>query len=138
MPAVDTNVLLRLLVDDSANKKQCTVVRHWASELKETLHISQTVQVELVWVLKKAYEFPKEKILLVLYALNTNGAFELQNSDIFKKALAYYNLTNIDFSDAIILAEAEVLMVTPLVTFDKKLGKLNHTKLLSTIGNHND
>jgi predicted nucleic-acid-binding protein len=131
MSAVDTNVLLRLLVDDPGNKKQCTIARKWASELEETLYISQIIQVELVWVLKKAYEFPKENILLVLQTLNTNGAFELQRSDIFKSALSYYKLNNVDFSDAIILSEAESSMLTPLVTFDKKLGKLNNTVLLA-------
>ena len=130
MSAVDTNILLRLLVDDSDNKKQCAAARKWAAELGETLYISQIVQVEVVWVLKKAYEFPKENILLVLQTLYANGAFELQHSDIFRKALLYYNLNNIDFSDAIILSEAESSMHTPLVTFDKKLSKLNNTTLL--------
>lgn len=131
MCSVDTNVLLRLLVDDPGNKKQCHTARAWAIKLEETLYISQIVQVELVWVLKKAYEFSKEEILLVLQTLNTNGAFELQQADLFRKALSYYQLGNIDFSDAIILSEAEESRAIPLITFDKKLSKLGNTSFLA-------
>lgn len=129
MQAVDTNVLLRILVDDPDNQKQCLSARQWAENV-ERVYISQVVQVELVWVLKGCYELAREKIIFLLEAIKKNGAFELQRLDSFTKAIHYYQTYTADFADCIILAEAEKAVTHPLATFDKKLAKLPHTTIL--------
>lgn len=132
MNTIDTNVLLRVLIDDLENKQQSELARECVATIKQ-LYITQVVQVEMVWVLKHAYKFLKERIVFILENLALNGAIELQNRKIYLKALAYYTLNNIDFADAIILAEAEELKATPLLTFDKKLSKLENAELVSKV-----
>ena len=127
MKTVDTNILLRILVDDATDRKQLERVRELALTL-EQLYIPQIVQVELVWILKKT--FTKEQIVFTLETLLKNSAYELEKRNIFITALSYYQESNVGFSDCIILAQAEEKAALPLLTFDKKLGKLTNTQLV--------
>ena len=129
MRSIDTNALLRLLVEDPDNKKQCEAIRNLVVT-DEQVYVAQVVQIELVWALQKAYQFSKAHIIFVLELLANNGAFELQRYKKYIKALDYYRKNNVGFSDCIILAEIEEKKAMPLITFDKKLGKLDNTYLL--------
>jgi predicted nucleic-acid-binding protein len=54
MVAIDTNVLLRVLVDDDA--AQATRARRWMTRHEdEGILVDQVVLVELVWVLRARY-----------------------------------------------------------------------------------
>jgi len=81
------------------------------------------VQVETIWVLKRAYDFTKPEWLKVLEHLRDHRAFVLEEADIFRNAVAIYRDRNIDFADALILANSRVQHFTVL-TFDNKLSKL--------------
>jgi predicted nucleic-acid-binding protein len=119
MISVDTNVLIRVLVDDPTNAAQVECARRAVSQY-QTLYISQIVQVETVWVLKSAYGFTKPDILQVLEHWWSNQAFQLENTELFEQALAVYRETAIDFSDALILINSRQHHLS-LLTFDKKL-----------------
>jgi predicted nucleic-acid-binding protein len=127
--AVDTNVLVRVLVDDPGAQKQCNAARQLASD-SAAIYISQIVQVETVWVLESAYRFSREAVTGALTELARNEAFVLQRREVFVEALNQMSLGTVDFSDCMILAEARAENAE-LATFDKKLGKLTGTKLVS-------
>lgn len=61
MIAVDTNVLVRILVDDPGAAPQMQSARALL-EKSEALYVPQIVQVETVWVLESAYGFDKTAI----------------------------------------------------------------------------
>ena len=61
MIALDTNVLVRIFVDDDKAHEQIKIARQVAKK-HEALFVSQTVQVELVWVLDFSYQFQKANI----------------------------------------------------------------------------
>jgi predicted nucleic-acid-binding protein len=119
--AVDTNVLVRVLVDDPGAPKQCEAARKIAGEAG-AVYVPQVVQIETVWVLERTYNVPKRKIVDSLKQLADNAAFVLQRSEIFGTALQDYRAGRADFSDYIILAECRAEGVK-LATFDRKLGK---------------
>lgn len=127
MKTADTNILLRILIDDGTDKRQLERVRELALNFGQ-LYIPQIVQVELVWILKKT--FTKEQILFILETLLKNSAYELEKRNIFIAALSYYQASNVGFSDCLILATAEEKEAVPLITLDKKLGKLANTQLV--------
>lgn len=62
MEAVDTNVLVRILIEDEQQKEQVKKARRFAKKAAN-LFIPQIVQVELVWVLDAAYDLEKEAII---------------------------------------------------------------------------
>jgi predicted nucleic-acid-binding protein len=130
MQAVDTNVLVRILVTDVKQPEQVKLARQFAKKAK-ILFIPQIVQVELVWVLDAAYKLDKSEIIQVLQHLQVNEAFQLQNDAEFSEALQTFQSNNVDFSDCLILAESKKENCT-LTTFDKKFSKLPTVKLLSS------
>lgn len=128
MIAVDTNVLVRILVEDKGQPKQTKQARDLAMRAKH-LFVPQTVLVELSWVLKTAYRFKREVIADVIEkSILDNAAFEIEDEKIIFDALALYRKYNCDFSDVLILLAAHESGHKPLVTFDKKLAKLPGVK----------
>jgi len=125
--AADTNVLVRILVDDPAQPEQVAVARRLAIE-EQRLFIPQIVVIELVWVLQAAYKLDKASIMRVLEHLLHNGAFELQAEDRFLEALGQFKENSCGFSDCLIAAESQAADCT-LITFDKKLSRLPGVKL---------
>ncbi len=73
MISLDTNVLVRIFVDDPGNSEQSAKVRKKVGRYK-TVYVTQVVQVETVWVLSRAYGFSRSDIELVLGNLLNNLA----------------------------------------------------------------
>ena len=128
MQAIDTNVLVRILVTDDKQAEQVKLARQYAKKAKN-LFIPQIVQVELVWVLETAYKLGKPEIVHVLQHLQTNEAFQLQNEVEFSHALQLYQANNVDFSDCLIWVESKKENCT-IATFDKKFSRLPTVKYL--------
>jgi len=125
--AVDTNILIRILVEDPGQTAQTQIAREVAITAKR-VYIPQIVQVETVWVLETAYKFDKASILKLLEHIQANSAFILQNSDTFSEALDIFRKCKADFSDCLILAESHKENMT-LYTFDKRLGRQDGAEL---------
>jgi predicted nucleic-acid-binding protein len=121
MAAADTNVLLRLLLDDDAD--QARAARTF-QRTHAPLFVSHVVLAELAWVLVSAYAFTRERVRgLVEMLLDTDG-ITLQEPNVVRAALDAFRASRADFSDCLILAIAQSAAAGPLVTFDKKLGRL--------------
>lgn len=129
MIAVDTNVLVRYLVDDKTASAQVLLAKNAVNKAKQ-IFVSQLVQAEIVWVLQSAYKFNKKEILYILNGMYEHGAILLQYEKRFFNALRQFTNSNVDFSDCLILEESKQAECR-LITFDKKLGKLDNTKLLA-------
>ena len=94
-------------------------------------YITQIVQIEIIWVLETAYGFDKSSVITALKHIELHTAFKLQKAHIFSSALSLFSVNNADFSDCLILLESKAENYT-LATFDKKLGKLSGTQLISS------
>ncbi len=132
MIAVDTNVLIRILVDDLDHAGQMQAARELASKSGQ-IFIPQIVQVESVWVLRAAYALGKEDIIGVLEHMLHNQALVLQSETCFQEALTTYKSGKADFSDCLIAAESQ-LQATTLFTFDKTLSRLPGVELAGKRG----
>lgn len=129
MIAIDTNVLVRLLVNDETAQTQIDLAKALLKHAKQ-VYIPQIVQVEMVWVLESAYQFDKSAVLRALKHLQQSPVFVLQNKQQFEVALAIFETHTADFSDYIILSgclENEY----QLFTFDKKFSRFKSVTLLS-------
>jgi predicted nucleic-acid-binding protein len=54
MIAIDTNILVRLLINDETAQAQVDLAKDLLKRAKQ-VYISQIVQIEMVWVLETAY-----------------------------------------------------------------------------------
>lgn len=120
MIAIDTNILVKLFIDDG-NIQQIEWVRQLI-ENQDMIYISQIVQVELVWVLETAYELPKIEVIAILQAMKNHTALKLEKFDEFCRALDLFEKSQADFSDYMIFANAQSEHCQ-LWTFDKKLSR---------------
>ncbi|MBI3524385.1 MAG: type II toxin-antitoxin system VapC family toxin [Betaproteobacteria bacterium] len=128
MLAVDTNILVRVLVDDPTAPDQCRAAREAVSVAGE-IYISQIVQIETVWVLAGTYGLSKAALQDALGIIVKHPAFHLQRPEVFRAAFQHYLAGHADFADCMILAESASAGYD-LATFDRKLSKLPGTRLI--------
>ncbi len=129
MIAVDTSVLIRMLVDDPGQPDEVQAARELATRA-EQVFITQVVQTEAVQVLHAAYHLGKKEIIRVLEHLLHNQALVLQGEACFMEALTAYKRNKADFSDCLIAAESKARCHV-LFTFDERLAKLPNARLVT-------
>jgi len=131
MITVDTNVLMRIMIDDPGATAQMLAARDLASKAG-SLFVTQIVQVETVWVLQSAYGFDKAALLNILEDLRHNPAVLLEQRQRFDAALSDYRAGNADFSDCLILAASRE-NGAEVHTFDRRFAKLPGVYRVETI-----
>jgi predicted nucleic-acid-binding protein len=130
--AVDTNVLVRVLTDDDASPEQTRQARQLV-KAAGAVFVPQIVQVELVWVLERAYGLDKSQILAALELLRDSPVYQLQHQARFALAVERFRLGSAGFADSLIVVESEHRQAV-LWTFDRKLGKHQGVQLLVANG----
>lgn len=121
MIGIDTNVLVRVLVDDVNAPEQCQKARALLMQ-QDQVFIHTVVLIETIWVLQRAYDVKKHRVLVLLNQLLLQKILVFESKPLIKEALNLYRTGNFEFSDALILASNDVKQCQ-LYTFDKKLGK---------------
>lgn len=132
MIAIDTNVLIRLLVDDPNEVAQTQLARQLLIEYGAAW-VSSIVLIETVWVLQSRYKLVKEEIIAVIEKLISHPLIQLENAVRVHEALIIYRASNAGFSDCSILNTSKNQSFV-LYTFDKKLSRLQGAKLISDKG----
>jgi predicted nucleic-acid-binding protein len=114
MLAVDTNVVVRYVVGDGGEQFGRAV------DILENndVSIALTVVLELEWVLRDAYEFAREDVLVALQKVFGLPTVTLKDQRIVGKAMKFA-ASGVDFADALHLAQAGECEA--FVTFDKRL-----------------
>ena len=128
MIAIDTNVLVRLLVDDPNETAQTQLVRQLLIEHKE-FWVSSIVLIETIWVLQSRYKLVKEDIIRVIEKLISHPRIQLENAAHVNEALTIFSASNAGFADCLILNNAKHKQMV-LHTFDRKLSRLHGAKLV--------
>ena len=103
MTGLDTNVLVRYLVEDDgkqAHKASACIRAITASE--KSCFISCIVLCELVWVLESAYDYEKREISDVLEKILITKQFEIENKDVVRQAIHDYKAGDGDVADYLI------------------------------------
>lgn len=126
--AVDTNVLIRALVDDDSAPDQCMRARALI-EAATRVRISAVVFHETMWTLSRRFGFSRAELVATGRALLAHPRYELELYELFGDALQILETAAIDFADAAALADAR-RRGTPLHSFDRKLGRLPGAQLL--------
>ena len=126
MRAVDTNVLVRLLVRD--DPKQLAAAEEF---VRAGAWISLLVLMETAWVLDSVYNVERVKLRAAIEMLLDHSDLVVQDADIVAAALTQHGKRpGLDFSDCLILEVARKAGHVPLGTFDRDLGKLTDVQRL--------
>ena len=130
MPGIDTNVLVRYLVNDEPEQAEAARVLLEGLTPDNPGFICREVLVEMVWVLGRAYQFSRSQIAFVLDQLGSTDGLIVEAGDDVAHAATSYSMGGADFSDLMILAAAERAGYRPLYTFDRALGRVDGAALM--------
>jgi predicted nucleic-acid-binding protein len=129
--ALDTNVLVRFLVDDDVD--QAKIAGTLIDRLTDAApgFIGREVLVELVWVLERAYGYQRADIAAAFDGLLSATELLIEDADDIGLALELYRNDGFGFADLMIVAAARRAGAVELVTFDRKAARLPGVRLLS-------
>ncbi len=131
MKGIDTNVLVRYLVQDDA--AQVRAANHFIETVcteEDPGFISHVVLCEITWVLESNYHQARDKIAGVIELLLQVGNIEVMSPDVVWRALEDFRQSNADFADHLVARSHEACGCNTTVTFDKKAAKQTGFTLL--------
>lgn len=116
MRAIDTNVVVRALVDD--DRRQASAVQELIAE--HEVFVPITVILESEWVLRSGYSFAPAEIAAGLRRLGGLPGVNVEDPGEVAQALDWLE-QGMDFADALHLVRAT--RCDTFVTFDRKFAK---------------
>ena len=126
MRAVDTNVLIRLMVRD--DPKQVDAAETFVAQGAWT---SLLVLMETIWVLESVYGLSRLQIGTVIGMLLEHDSITLQHEDAVRRAHAVFERhPSVGFSDCLIVEAARKAGHIPVGTFDKVMSRLDGAQRL--------
>lgn len=131
MIALDTNVLVRFLVQD--DPEQARIANTVFDQLTDVTpgFVSREVLVELVWVLERAYGYLRTDIATALDGLLSALELVIEAADDVGQAVERYRNEGFGFADLMIASAAKRVGASELVTFDRKAARLPDVRLLT-------
>ena len=131
MIAIDTNILVRLFInDDAAQAKRASALFDEYADQDDSLWIADIVLIELVWALDRSYGRSREEIVKALRALAGNATVLIESADCLSPAMALYSEGPPGFADCLLAVKAEHAGCDALRSFDRKMRGLPGVKLL--------
>lgn len=120
MRAIDTNVLVRLVVRDDARQ-----VAAAEAYVAKGAWVSHLVLAEATWVLSAVYALNDALLATTVEGLLQHQNLTIQDAEVVASALERYRERAApEFSDCLNLEIARKAGHVPLGTFDRKLGRL--------------
>ncbi|MBN8555042.1 MAG: type II toxin-antitoxin system VapC family toxin [Deltaproteobacteria bacterium] len=131
MIGLDTNILIRYLIND--DPKQAAVAKKFIETKARTekFFINHIVLCELVWVLLGSYKLSKNQVLDTLEKILSTEEFEVENSQQAWEALSDYRESGADFSDCLIGRINRAAGCSTSISFDKSVKTLKSFEILS-------
>lgn len=130
METFDTNVIVRLLVEDDP-RQSAAALRLWQTALTQGgVFLPKLVLVEAIWVLKVSYQFDRLAIVDVVDALLRTDGVEVEDEELVYASLRDYAAGSADFSDYLILQSARRADALPVHSFDRRFSRHEDVSLI--------
>lgn len=131
MIGIDTNVLLRVLLDDDAAQgARIDALFGSHVQVPGSARIADVVLAEALWTLGSVYGQPKSALVGALGALLAQPAYAFEDRTAVQQALDGYTRGRAGFADCLIVAKNAAAGCTFTATFDRVLRGLPGAKLL--------
>lgn len=127
MIGLDTNVLVRYIVQDDADQAlAATRLIEGRCTERSPGYVSVLVLVELVWVLAGAYRYANSDVARVILQLLRTTEFRIEESDAVWAALREFEGGAASFADYLIAQRNRAAGCTSTFTFDRKAARGRH------------
>ena len=132
--AIDTNVLVRILVQDLTAPDQCAAARRLvadATAADEPLLVTLCALLETEWVLRSRYKIDRRAMASAFIAMLESPGIEFEHDATVEEALYLMDqFSTADFADCLLAARASHLGRSRFVTFDAEAARLPRGELL--------
>jgi len=133
MPGLDTNVLVRWLVEDDDRQTLRAQGLFEAVRVNQTsLFVPVTVMLELEWVLRSRYQFDRATVLGTFNALLETQELQFQEEAALERAVHLYRLGLAEFADCVHAGIGAAAGRAPMWTFDERGARLPGVGCLQT------
>lgn len=136
MIGLDTNVLVRFLVQDEPEQAAAAIALISSLSETEPGFVGREVLVELVWVLERAYDLPRGDIAQALDGLLEARELVVETADRAAIAVDRYRKGGPGFSDQMIALAGQGAGCRETATFDRKAAGLPGMRLLGAVSDH--
>ncbi len=131
MKALDTNILVRFLVQD--DEKQANKVLQLfskAEQLNQSLYVPLLVILEMIWVLQSAYNASRQDIIQAITNLLQMSVLEFENQGALRDFMISANKYSYDLSDILISHSVLSAACETTLTFDIRASQFELFTLL--------
>ena len=129
MIGLDTNVVVRYLVQDEPDQSAMASTVIDALTEKDPGFLSLVTVVELYWVLRRAYKITTARCGELVEGLLDSRELRVDQDSIIRAALTT-SRGGLDFADAVIAELGRVAGCEHTVTFDQRAAQSNEMRLL--------
>lgn len=131
MPALDTNVLIRYVVQDDEVQLAAArrLIRKCVSDGR-TLFVPVTVTLEVEWVLRASFQYSKDEVMEALASLFSAAELSFESERALEVALQLYRTSTADFADCLHIALVAQAGEAPLWTFDRRAAKVGGARMM--------
>jgi predicted nucleic-acid-binding protein len=130
MIGLDTNVLVRYLMQDDPEQAALAARVIDALTPEEPGYIPLVVLAETVWVLTRHYKVPRERIADALELLLHARELVVEGAETARAALRIYRDTRVEFADSLIAQSARAAGCSEILTFDERAAAAVGMRLL--------
>ncbi len=120
---IDTNVLLRMVLNDDAGQRSMALAFGKSLSKQNPGYVSLIVLVEFNWSLASRYRQPKEQRLLAIQRLIGTGSLVFESFHAVVRALERARNPQVDFTDALIAEHNLEQGCSRTMTFDRDAAK---------------
>jgi predicted nucleic-acid-binding protein len=131
LKALDTNVLIRFLVNDDPRQAKAVYRIFKQSESDaEVFFVPALVLLETVWVLESVYESTRQEIIESIDELLLMPILKFEAQSAVRKFINSARENKTDLSDLLIAHHAKYSGCANVMTFDKRAAKFELFELL--------
>ena len=132
MNAVDTNILMRFLMNDDVPQSQLVYALFKRTEKRgDVLFVPAVVVLEMIWVLESAYSISRQEIIASISDLLSMPILTFEIQPAVQKFVISAQKNNLDLSDLLLAHAAAHSHCDKVYTFDKKASKFKLFELLT-------
>ncbi len=132
MIGLDTNVIVRYIVQDDETQSALATTLIESLSTSQPGYISIITLIELVWVLQGNYQASRDDIINTLNSLLKTKEILIAQADVVAQALRMFSHTKADFPDCLIERLGHAALCEYTVSFDKGAIKHAGMQLLET------
>lgn len=131
MIGLDTNVLVRYIMQDDPKQSPIATQIIESFEGAGSVYVTLVTMVELVWVLSASFELTRSQVAQALDGIIRTKQFKIENADQVIRALRVFKVGKSDIADCLIERSANSAGCEKTITFDVNASKHAGMALIS-------